>query len=115
MYRVILSLDANFRLSNRLTRSSNRTDPNLTEGKAYMVPEDDYSAHIKDTEGAEAETVCIPAFSSVTQVLIGRSRAAVRGLEPSRWPIGKEAPLACGRPAWLVARALGTSTSHHRA
>ncbi|KZV59848.1 hypothetical protein PENSPDRAFT_537814, partial [Peniophora sp. CONT] len=55
MYRVILSLDANFRLSNRLTRSTQRTDPNLTEGKAYMVPEEDYAAHIKATEGKDAE------------------------------------------------------------
>ncbi|KZV60626.1 hypothetical protein PENSPDRAFT_549935, partial [Peniophora sp. CONT] len=51
MYRAIFALDANFRLSNRLTRSSNRTDPNLTEGKAYMVPEKDYMAHIRATEG----------------------------------------------------------------
>lgn len=57
MYRVILSLDANFRLSNRLTRSSKRTDPNLTEGKAYMVPEDDYMRHIKETEGEEVDVV----------------------------------------------------------
>lgn len=57
MYRVILSLDANFRLSNRLTRSSNSTDPNLTEGKAYMVPEPDYLAHIKDTEGKDIDVV----------------------------------------------------------
>ncbi|VDC00369.1 unnamed protein product [Peniophora sp. CBMAI 1063] len=52
-FQVILSLDANFRLSNRLTRSSNQTDPNLTEGKAYMVEEKDYAAHIKATEGLD--------------------------------------------------------------
>lgn len=57
MYRVILSLDANFRLSNRLTRSSNNTDPNLTQGKAYMVEEDDYLGYIKDVEGADVEVV----------------------------------------------------------
>ena len=57
---MILSLDANFRLSNRLTRSSRLSDPNLTEGKAYMVPEDDYDAHIADTEGVEPDKVRTP-------------------------------------------------------
>lgn len=57
MYRIIVALDANFRLSNRLTRSTNKTNPNLTEGKAYMVPEQDYVDHMADMEGVDIAVV----------------------------------------------------------
>lgn len=62
MYRVILSLDANFRLSNRLTRSTATTDPNLTAGRAYLVPEADYAQHIADTEGDDPDPVRFPCL-----------------------------------------------------
>ncbi|KZV59553.1 hypothetical protein PENSPDRAFT_554740, partial [Peniophora sp. CONT] len=55
LYSVILALDANFRLSNKLTRSTNKTDPNLTDGKAYMAPRKDYGVYIKQTERADRE------------------------------------------------------------
>ncbi|VDC07778.1 unnamed protein product [Peniophora sp. CBMAI 1063] len=50
LYRVILALDANFRLANKLTRSTTQTDPNLTDGRAYMAPWDDYAAYICETD-----------------------------------------------------------------
>ncbi|VDC02624.1 unnamed protein product [Peniophora sp. CBMAI 1063] len=59
LYRVILSLDANFRLNNKLTDSKDRTDPNLTDGCAYMAPRLQYDAYILKTEGApEPEPPC---------------------------------------------------------
>lgn len=45
MYRLILAMDANFRLKNRL-RTSSRTDPGLGTGWAYFVPEEEYREHI---------------------------------------------------------------------
>lgn len=57
LYGVILSLDANFRLSNKLTRSTNKTDPNLTDGKAYMTPRKDYNIYLKQSEGEKMELV----------------------------------------------------------
>ncbi|KZV61408.1 hypothetical protein PENSPDRAFT_693448 [Peniophora sp. CONT] len=50
LYRVILALDANFRLANKLTRSTTQTDPNLTDGRAYMAPWDDYTAYLCETD-----------------------------------------------------------------
>lgn len=46
-------MDANFRLSNRLSRSTNATDPNLNDGRAYMAPRMDYQEHIKQMEGSD--------------------------------------------------------------
>ncbi|VDC04536.1 unnamed protein product [Peniophora sp. CBMAI 1063] len=49
LYRVILSLDANFRLNNKLTRSKvhdEHHDPNLSEGCAYMPPRKEYNDYL---------------------------------------------------------------------
>ncbi|KZV65957.1 hypothetical protein PENSPDRAFT_563397, partial [Peniophora sp. CONT] len=54
LFRMCLSLDANFRLSNRLSRSTNKTDPNLNDGKAYLSPSADYREHLKQIEGVDA-------------------------------------------------------------
>lgn len=45
MYRLILAMDANFRLKNRL-RTSSKADPGLGTGWAYFVPEEEYREHI---------------------------------------------------------------------
>lgn len=45
LYRLILAMDANFRLKNRL-RSSTRGDPSLNSGWAYFVDDKEYRAHI---------------------------------------------------------------------
>jgi hypothetical protein len=44
MYRLITSIDANFRLKNRL-RSSSEKDPALGPGYAYFVRGDEYADH----------------------------------------------------------------------
>lgn len=51
-------MDANFRLSNKLTRSTNKTDPNLTDGKAYMAPRKDYNLYLQENEGENHVVVC---------------------------------------------------------
>lgn len=56
LYRVILALDANFRLSNK-SRSSEERDPNLTDGRAYMAPWEDYAEHLLNTNKELAEPV----------------------------------------------------------
>lgn len=45
LYSIILTLDANFRLKNRM-RSSDEADPGLHTGLAYLVPQMEYKAHI---------------------------------------------------------------------
>ncbi|KZV65011.1 hypothetical protein PENSPDRAFT_587550, partial [Peniophora sp. CONT] len=50
LYRVILALDANFRLANKLTNSTKRTDPNLTDGRGYMAPWLDYATYLFQTD-----------------------------------------------------------------
>ncbi|VDC00600.1 unnamed protein product [Peniophora sp. CBMAI 1063] len=58
LYRVILSMDANFRLNNKSARKTDR-DPNLTDGRAYMAPPKEYDNYIKKTEGQDsAEPPC---------------------------------------------------------
>lgn len=57
LYRVTLAMDANFRLSNKLTRSTTETDPNLTDGRAYMAPWEDYAVHLSETNKELAEVV----------------------------------------------------------
>ncbi|VDB94346.1 unnamed protein product [Peniophora sp. CBMAI 1063] len=53
--RATYSLDANFRLSNRLSKSSNKTDPYLNHGCAYMPPAEDYRAHLVQMDEEEIE------------------------------------------------------------
>ena len=45
LYRLILAMDANFRLKNRL-RSNSKADPGLGTGWAYFVPEEAYREHV---------------------------------------------------------------------
>lgn len=46
LYSLLVSLDANFRLKNRL-RSSDEADPGLVTGLAYFVEPTAYSTHLK--------------------------------------------------------------------
>ncbi|VDB87214.1 unnamed protein product [Peniophora sp. CBMAI 1063] len=55
LHRAVYSLDANFRLSNRLSRSTDKSDPYLNDGKAYMPPAQDYYDHLVQMEGADFE------------------------------------------------------------
>lgn len=45
LYRLVLGMDANFRLKNRL-RGGSKTDPGLGTGWAYFVPDKQYREHI---------------------------------------------------------------------
>lgn len=61
LYRLILAMDANFRLKNRL-RTSSKTDPGLGTGWAYFVPEGEYKEHImKYVTQEEVCTSCLGA------------------------------------------------------
>ncbi|KAI0061558.1 hypothetical protein BV25DRAFT_1916905 [Artomyces pyxidatus] len=46
LYRLIVAMDANFRLKNRL-RSSKTKDPGLNTGMAYFVGDDGYEEHLE--------------------------------------------------------------------
>lgn len=88
---MILSLDANFRLSNKLTRSTNKTDPNLTDGKAYMPPRKDYSVYLKQNEGEMVDVVRLVCNRDLERArLINLSQATVHALELYTWPTRRE-------------------------
>jgi hypothetical protein len=42
-------MDANFRLKNRQNKSTDTSDPCLTNGAAYFVPEDDYKLFVSSS------------------------------------------------------------------
>ena len=52
---MVVSIDANFRLSNRLNKSTEDSDPCLTDGKAFVVNSEEYREFIKDSEGKNDE------------------------------------------------------------
>ena len=60
----MFSLDANFRLSNRHSRSSNDTDPYLNHGCAYMPPAEDYRAHLDQMDKEDIEQVSVALLRS---------------------------------------------------
>ncbi|KZV64562.1 hypothetical protein PENSPDRAFT_563932, partial [Peniophora sp. CONT] len=68
LFRAVYSLDANFRLSNRLSRSTNHTDPYLNHGSAYMPPATDYQDHLDqmDKEDIEQPSDC-SRFGAINQ------------------------------------------------
>lgn len=45
LYRLVLAMDANFRLKNRL-RARSRVDPGLGTGWAYFVADEEYRVHV---------------------------------------------------------------------
>ncbi|KZV59243.1 hypothetical protein PENSPDRAFT_595836, partial [Peniophora sp. CONT] len=53
LFRMFLCTDANFRLSNRLTRSTDKTDPTYNNGRGYMVRIPDFDDFLKSVEGNE--------------------------------------------------------------
>ncbi|VDB98544.1 unnamed protein product [Peniophora sp. CBMAI 1063] len=55
LYGLTVCLDANFRLVNKFTRSTTQTDPNLTDGRAYMAPREDFEAYLCETDKRVAE------------------------------------------------------------
>lgn len=50
---MFLCTDTNFRLSNRLTRSTEKTDPTFNNGRGYMVRIPDFDDFLKSVKGNE--------------------------------------------------------------
>ncbi|KAK7007313.1 CxC2 domain-containing protein [Favolaschia claudopus] len=65
LYMLILALDANFRLKNRL-RANEHQDPSLGSGLGYFVETNKYKAHLRDYVAEEDVSTCI-AFAALTQ------------------------------------------------
>ncbi|VDB97820.1 unnamed protein product [Peniophora sp. CBMAI 1063] len=60
-YNALFSTDANFRVSNRLSRSTESTDPCFNDGRAYLVPMKEYSAYVDSVEAGKDEEVSAQA------------------------------------------------------
>ncbi|KAJ7056324.1 hypothetical protein C8F01DRAFT_1029354 [Mycena amicta] len=65
LYGLMLALDANFRLKNRL-RANERHDPSLGSGWSYFVDDEPYKEHLRDYVAEEDISTCI-AFAALMQ------------------------------------------------
>ncbi|KAK7032023.1 CxC2 domain-containing protein [Favolaschia claudopus] len=65
LYMLILAVDANFHMRNRL-RANQRDDPPLGDGWAYMLEEHGYYEHLQNYVGEEDVSTCI-AFQALLQ------------------------------------------------
>ncbi|KAJ7061129.1 hypothetical protein C8F01DRAFT_1083346 [Mycena amicta] len=65
LYALMLALDANFRLKNRL-RKNERSDPSLTSGFGYFVASGPYKAHLRDYVAESDISTCI-VFAALMQ------------------------------------------------
>ncbi|KAF7310141.1 CxC2 domain-containing protein [Mycena indigotica] len=65
LYKLILALDANFRLKNRL-RANEHSDPSLTRGQGYFVQSDGYKSHLKTYVKEKDISSCV-AFAALLQ------------------------------------------------
>lgn len=54
---MILSIDANFRLSNKINKSTNETDPCLTDGRAYVANTEDLRRYTDFADKIKTEKV----------------------------------------------------------
>ncbi|VDC05319.1 unnamed protein product, partial [Peniophora sp. CBMAI 1063] len=73
LYRRYLAIDANFRLSNRFSRSTEKSDPCLNDGRAYVVAAAEFEAYLKevdkDKDGNDVEQpVSCSRFNAITEV-----------------------------------------------
>lgn len=61
LYRRYLAIDANFRLSNRFSRSTEKSDPCLNDGRAFVISAKGFEAYLdkveRDKEGHDKEKV----------------------------------------------------------
>ncbi|KAF9492640.1 hypothetical protein BDN71DRAFT_1420467 [Pleurotus eryngii] len=64
LYSLLVSMDANFRLKNRM-RSSDEADPGLITGLAYFVEPKGYSQHLKRF-AAQTDTSTCSGFKAIT-------------------------------------------------
>ncbi|KAJ7053402.1 hypothetical protein C8F01DRAFT_991754 [Mycena amicta] len=65
LYGLMLALDANFRLKNRM-RANERQDPSLGSGWSYFVDDEPYKEHLRDYVAEEDVSNCI-AFAALMQ------------------------------------------------
>ncbi|KAJ7059369.1 hypothetical protein C8F01DRAFT_1255069 [Mycena amicta] len=65
LYALMLALDANFRLKNRM-RANERQDPSLGSGWSYFVDDEPYKEHLRDYVAEEDVSNCI-AFAALMQ------------------------------------------------
>ncbi|KAJ7481680.1 hypothetical protein FB451DRAFT_1030190 [Mycena latifolia] len=65
LYMLLLALDANFRLKNRL-RANEHQDPSLGSGMGYFVESEAYKKHLKDYVAEKDVSSCI-AFAALLQ------------------------------------------------
>ncbi|KAJ8502454.1 hypothetical protein ONZ45_g11741 [Pleurotus djamor] len=65
LYMLFVSIDANFRLKNRL-RKNEKTDPGLHTGLAYFVPQQPYNEHIL-RHVTEADISSCSGFSAMSR------------------------------------------------
>lgn len=107
LYYLILALDANFRLKNRI-RSSEAIDPGLMTGLAYFVSQIEYNDHLR--QYVTQEDVSEPAKNSFhldSKSNIRRSaHVVVSRLSPTQKASFQR---VCVRPALSPASALVTS------
>lgn len=93
LYMLILAMDANFRLCNKL-RTRKRGDPELGPGWAYFVESTKYKDHVKNYV---SETDVSHRFSlwiiSLNGDFVFRSAPALHSLHSSRRTL--ESPLDC--------------------
>ncbi|KAJ7064182.1 hypothetical protein C8F01DRAFT_1250435 [Mycena amicta] len=65
LYGLMLALDANFRLKNRM-RANERHDPSLGSGWSYFMDDEPYKEHLRDYVAEEDVSTCI-AFAALMQ------------------------------------------------
>ncbi|KAF7305707.1 CxC2 domain-containing protein [Mycena chlorophos] len=65
LYALLLALDANFRLKNRI-RANEHQDPSLGSGWGYFVEDEDYKEHLSDYVAEVDVSTCI-AFAALMQ------------------------------------------------
>ncbi|KAF7288624.1 CxC2 domain-containing protein [Mycena indigotica] len=65
LYKLILAVDANFRLKNRI-RANAHNDPSLIAGRGYFVESDAYKAHLKAYVNEKDISTCV-AFAALLQ------------------------------------------------
>ncbi|KAI0038301.1 hypothetical protein FA95DRAFT_1505875 [Auriscalpium vulgare] len=72
LYRLMVAVDANFRLKNRL-RSSSTRDPGLGTGKAYFVSDEEYETHLAKFRDQDVMSGC-SRFSAVAAANLKSSK-----------------------------------------
>ena len=76
LYRMFILVDANFRLSNKVNKSTDETDPCLTNGKAFVANTDELKAwtdHADKKKNKEKENAA------------SKSRASCKLFSSFRW------------------------------